>query len=390
LTPTRKTYTMTKLYSLVFVGSLFFMFSCKTASKSYQKGDYTDAIERGVKKLQKDPYDYETRDLVQKSYNYTVNEYEDQIRILSNSNTDSRFEKIYSQYAALQNLYQTVHAYPAVAQIIKTRDYSEFVASYRDKAAEAHLDKAAKWMSEGTKESYREAYKEYNVALQYRNEDFNLRRKRDSVYNIAITKVLVAPIQNLGGSQYGSAYQLQNFQRDVIRTLSYNMNNEFVKFYNDFEAKSNNVTPDQIMELNLSRISIGQPNDNKTTREISKEVVTKETVYKEDSVIKQYSTVKARITTTKRILLSQGDLYITVRDTKGMVIWNDRFTGEHKWQAEFSSYTGDERALSDTDKTQLNQSQYNPPTEDQIMQELLRQIQNDLTNRLRSYYTNRG
>src|SRR5215212_2876967 len=169
---------MTKLYSLAIVASLILIYSCKSASKSYQKGDYTDAIERGVKKLQKDPYDYETKDLVQKSYTYTVNEHEDQIRILSNSKTDSRFEKIYLEYAALQHLYQTVHQYPAVAQIIKAKDYSEFVTTYGDKAADVHLEKANKWTEEGTKAGYREAYKEFNIALRYRPEDFELKKKR--------------------------------------------------------------------------------------------------------------------------------------------------------------------------------------------------------------------
>src|SRR5947208_14668730 len=110
---------MTKLYSFAIAGSLVLLYSCKSASKSYQKGYYTDAIERGVKKLQKDPNDYDTRDLVQKSYTYTINEHEDQIRILSNSNTDTRYEKIYQEYLAMQRLYETVHEYPAVAQIIK-------------------------------------------------------------------------------------------------------------------------------------------------------------------------------------------------------------------------------------------------------------------------------
>ena len=115
----------------------------------------------------------------------------------------------------------------------------------------------------------------------------------------------------------------------------------------------------------------------------------KEIVYKPDSVVKQYGTVKAKITTTKRTLVSQGDLLISVRDTKGRTVWNDRFTGEHKWQSEFASYTGDERALSDNDKTQVNQTPANPPSEDTILEELMRQIQNDLTSRLRSYYTRR-
>lgn len=379
---------MTKLYSIAIATSLFFIYGCKSASKSYQKGDYTDAIERGVKKLQKDPGDYETKDLVQKSYTYTVNEHEDQIRILSNSKSENRYDRIYQEYVALQNLYNTIHQYPEAARLIKAKDYSEFVETYRDKAADVHIVKANQWMTEGTKEAYREAYREYSTAFNYRPDDFELRKQRDTAYDRAVVKVILNPIQDLGGYRYGSSYQLQNFQRDIIRTLSYNMNNEFVRFYSEYEARSKDVEPDQIMDLNLSRISIGQPYDTKTSKEVSKQVVVKEIVFKEDSVKKEYATVKANIITTKRTLLSQGDLFITVRDAKGRTIWNDRFTGQHKWETQFVSYTGDERALSDTDKTSLNQNNNsNPPTEDQIMENLMRQIQNDLSYRLRNYYT---
>lgn len=379
---------MTKLYSFAIVGCLVLIFSCKSASKSYQKGDYTDAIERGVKKLQKDPNDYETRDLVQKSYTYTVNEHEDQIRILTNSKSDNRYDRIYQEYVALQGLYQTIHAYPEAARWIKAKDYSEFVETYREQAVAAHTEKAQKWMNQGTKESYREAYKEYNMAVSYRPDDFELRKKRDSAFDVAVTKVIINPIQNYGGSSYGSSYQLQNFQNNIIRTLTNSMNSEFIRFYSEYDARAKDITADQILELNLGRISIGQPTDVKSSREVTKQVVVKEIVFREDSVKKEYGTVKANITTTKRTLLSQGDLYITVRDTKGRTLWNDRFTGEHKWETQFSTYTGDERALSDSDKTSLNQnSNYNPPTEDQIMDELLSQIQNDLSYRLRNYYT---
>jgi hypothetical protein len=379
---------MTKLYSIAIAASLFFIYSCKSASKSYQKGDYTDAIERGVKKLQKDPGDYETKDLVQKSYTYTVNEHEDQIRMLSNSKSDNRYDRIYQEYVALQNLYNTIHQYPEAARLIKAKDYSEFVETYRDKAADVHVEKGNQWANEGTKEAYREAYREYSTAFSYRPDNFELRKQRDSAYDHAVVKVILNPIQDLGGYRYGSSYQLQNFQRDIIRTLSYNMNNEFVRFYSEYEARNKDVEPDQIMDLNLSRISIGQPYDTKTSKEVSKQVVVKEIVFKEDSVKKEYATVKANIITTKRTLLSQGDLFITVRDAKGRTIWNDRFTGQHKWETQFVSYTGDERALSDTDKTSLNQNNNsNPPTEDQIMESLMRQIQNDLSYRLRNYYT---
>jgi hypothetical protein len=104
--------------------------------------------------------------------------------------------------------------------------------------------------------------------------------------------------------------------------------------------------------------------------------------------VKQYGTVRAVITTTKRNLLSEGELYLSLRDPKGRSLWSDRFNGQHQWQTEFSTYTGDERALSESDKALLNKNQNanNVPREDDIMKELYRQIQNDLSNRLRNYF----
>jgi hypothetical protein len=377
---------MTKFYTIAIVGFIS-LNSCKTASKAYQKGDYTEAIELGVKKLQKNPGDNDTKELVKTSYSYEVSQHEDAIRTLSNSKNESRYESIYKEYVHLQHLYETIHQYPAVAQLINATDYSEYVETYRGKAADIHFEKGTKWMDEGTKTAYREAYKEFNVALRYRPDDFELKKKRDQAFDAALIKVVIAPLQNYGGYNYSYSYKLQNFQNDILRTLSYNMNDGFIRFYSEWEAKNKDIEPDQIMELNLSRITIGQPYDDRSTREVSKEVVIKEIVYKPDSVVKQYGTVKARITTTKRTLASEADLYITVRDTKGRIIWQDRFTGDHRWQTEFSTYTGDERALTDGDKSLVNQTHATSISEDQVMDELLRKIQSDLSYRLRSYYT---
>jgi hypothetical protein len=377
---------MTKFYTIAIVGFIS-LNSCKTASKAYQKGDYTEAIELGVKKLQKNPGDNDTKELVKTSYSYEVSQHEDAIRTLSNSKNESRYESIYKEYVHLQHLYETIHQYPAVAQLINATDYSEYVETYRGKAADIHFEKGTKWMDEGTKTAYREAYKEFNVALRYRPDDFELKKRRDQAFDAALIKVVIAPLQNYGGYNYSYSYKLQNFQNDILRTLSYNMNDGFIRFYSEWEAKNKDIEPDQIMELNLSRITIGQPYDDRSTREVSKEVVIKEIVYKPDSVVKQYGTVKARITTTKRTLASEADLYITVRDTKGRIIWQDRFTGDHRWQTEFSTYTGDERALTDGDKSLVNQTHATSISEDQVMDELLRKIQSDLSYRLRSYYT---
>lgn len=379
---------MTKFYFLLLASFSLYLFSCKSASKSYQKGDYADAIELGVKQLQKDPYDAATKEIVQSAYNYAVNERENQIRILSNSKEEKRFEKMYQQYLYLQDLYQTIHASPSATRLIKTQDYSEYVETYRNKAAEVYIERANSWMQQDSKKGYREAYAELKAAQRYRPDDIELKRKTDSAYNKALVKVVVVPIQRYGGYQYASSRQIQNFQNELLRTLTSNLNNDFVRFYSEGEARSKQLEPDQSMELNMERIAIGQPFDNRHTREVAKEVVVKETVYKPDSVVKQYATVKATVATTERTLLSEGDLVITIRDPKGKIVWNDRFTGEHRWKTEFATYTGDERALSDSDKSQLNRSgNSNAPREEDILDQLFRQIRSDLSTRLRNYYS---
>ena len=375
---------MTKFY-LPLLTALFFI-GCKSASKAYNKGDYADAVELGIKKLQKDPSDAETSDLVKSAYSFAVNQHESNIRSLTNSNSDNRYEAILREYSQLQDLYETIQSSPFAARTIKPSDYSAYLQTYRDKVAEQHLAVAERWMTEGTKRAFREAYNEYNYALRYQNTS-DIKRKRDDAYNAALTRILVVPIQNYGGYSYHSDLQLQQFQTDVMRTLAYNLNDGFVRFFSEWDLRNNNLEPDQVLEMNLGRIRISQPLDESSAKEVSKQVVVKETVYKPDSVLKQYATVSAKIINTRRTLLSEGDLYLTLRDAKGRVVWTDRFTGQHRWQTEFATYTGDERALSENDRTQLGRTNnVTPPREEEIMRELYRQIQSDLSSRLRGYF----
>ena len=104
-------------------------------------------------------------------------------------------------------------------------------------------------------------------------------------------------------------------------------------------------------------------------------------------MIKQYGTVTARIVNIKRTLVSQGDLFITVRDPRGSIIWNDRFTGENKWTSEFASFSGDERALSDSDKSLCGKGEMQTPAENKIMADLMNKIQSDLCARMNTYYS---
>lgn len=367
-----------------------FLFSaCKSASKLYEKGNYNDAIDASIKKLQKNPYDGEARDVLKRSYAYAVSRHEDEIRILSNNGNENRFDQIYRQYNELQGLYEKTRRYPSIFQFLKPVDYSSYVQTYKDKAADVYFQKGLTWMEGEDKRSFREAYQAFRSASYYKPDDIEIKRKLEEAYDAALVKVLVIPLDGYNSSYYyaNNSYQMRNFQDKVLRSLNNNGHNSFTRFFTESEARNKRITPDEVVEMKMGKMMIGQPYDQSSTKQVSKDVVVKEIVHGKDSTSKEYAKVNAKITTTKRTLVSEVDMFITTREPNGKILWTDNFKGEHRWQTEFATYTGDERALSESDKTVLNKKGANAPKEEEVADELLRKLEIDIASRLRNYYS---
>ncbi|HEY0060422.1 MAG TPA: hypothetical protein VGB56_14890 [Flavisolibacter sp.] len=379
---------MIKLYSLLLF-LLCSIVSCKTASKAYDKGDYANAIELAIKKLQKDPQDGETKALLKNAYRFALDIHEDKIRILTNSSSDTRFEQIYFEYRMLQNFYTRIQSLPSLSSYIHPTDYSSSLETYRIKAADVYVEKGIALMDKGSKEDYRRAHAAFKQALLYKPGHKELEEKRDEAYQMALVNIVVLPLeQHTNGYNYSNASTLRSFETDLVRNLRNQNNSQYLRFYTAWEAQSKDLDPDEILELRLGRMDIGRPYDHTQSRSVSKEVVVKETVYKPDSVVKQMAKVTAQVITTRRTLLSEGSLYVTSRDGKGRVLWQDQLKGSHKWQVEFATYRGDDRALSDSDRSLLNQQvAQNSPQDDEIIERLLTQIENELKSRVHYQYS---
>ncbi|HZF65598.1 MAG TPA: hypothetical protein VEZ55_13985 [Chitinophagaceae bacterium] len=377
---------MRKFYLLV--STILVLFACKSPSKLYERGNYNDAIDASIKKLQKNPGDAEAKTVLKQSYHYAVSRHEDEIRILAKSSNENRYDQLYQQYDRLQDLYEKIRRYPSAFNYVKPTDYSSYLETYKDKAAEVHMERGLQWMEREDKLSSREAYREFKTALRYKPQNFDIKRKMEEAFDAAVVNILLIPLDAYQGSYYYSnnSYQMRNFQDRVLRQLNYNSGNEFIRFYEERDARTKRIRPDEILEIRMGRMNMGQPYDQNSSRKVSKDVVVKETVFSKDSVVKEYAKVHATITTTKRVLVSDVDMFITARDDRGRMLWSDNFKGEHRWQTEFASYTGDERALSDSDKTAINKKDKTPPREDAVAEELLQRLESDITHRLRNYY----
>ncbi len=351
---------------------IFLLSSCRSAEKLYNKGNYDEAVELAAKKLAKKPGDPELIQIVQDAYRYAVSDHESRIRNYMNSNSHLRFEQVLSQYNSLQRLYEAIRKSPTAWEIVQPADYTSYIQTYRDEAAMMRETRGDEMMMENNKQSFRNAYYEYQKALSLKTGDQVLRSKMEDALWNATTRVSIQPLSRFGTqyNQYG--YDYTQFNNDLLRYVNNNRRGQFLDFYGMHQP---GAQADFAVELRFTVVNIGRYRDQRQTREVSKQIVVKEIVHSKDSVTREYATVKARITTTTRTVQANGILQTTARETgSNRRVWGDTYRSEYNWVVSFSTYTGDERALSDADKKLLQNREKFPPGEDEILSILLQEL----------------
>ena len=385
----KEVFMKRKFYTLFFITVTTLLVSCRTAKKMYEKGNYDEAVELAAKKLQKKPNDAATLDILQNAYRYAVEDHESRIRNNAASNNNLRWEWTYSEYLDLQRLYEAIRSTPAVFDVVRPTDYSSYVATFKEEAGNARYDRGLELMQNNTRNSYKQAYFEFQKALSLKPGDLSAKQKMDEAYASAVLNVVVLPVVQSGFQQSSYNYGFVNIDNEILRYLNNNNGSAFVRYYSPAEASSYNIRTDQMVEMRFSNIDIDRYRDYRDTREVSKQVVIKETVIKKDgkdSVIKEYATVKAKITTTRRTLQSNGLLQVTVRDYNNQWLWSETYRGDYNWTTEFSTYTGDARALSDEDKKLIDRREEYPPRNDEIIRTIMNEAQGKAECGVKDYF----
>ena len=376
-----------KLYLILISFISLSALSCKTAKKLYEKGNYDEAVELATKKLQKDPDDQKFLDIIQNSYRYAVNDHESRIRTHSESNSELKWEWMYTDYSSLQKMYDAISKVPSVFSLIQPMDYSSYVATYAEKAGDVRFERGLSFMQRYDKKSYRNAYREFQVAAQLKPGNMAVLQKMEEAFEYAVTNVIILPMQQHGRFVYSSyAPGANNLDDEILRSLQVSTGDPFLKFYSSWDARARNIRTDMVVDMQLAGINIGSYHDHRQSRKVSKEVVIKETVIRPDSIVKEYAKVHATITTTHRTLASDALLRVNVRNADGQWLWNDHFSASHQWRTEFSSYTGDERALSSSDKDLVNRRPEFAPSDNEIVRCLIDELKNNAQYRIRNYF----
>lgn len=74
---------------------------------------------------------------------------------------------MYNEYVSLQRMYDAIYKVPAVFDLVKPMNYSSYIITYSEKAGELGgiYDRGIAFMQRYDKQSYRNAYREFQAAL---------------------------------------------------------------------------------------------------------------------------------------------------------------------------------------------------------------------------------
>ena len=81
-------------------------------------------------------------------------------------------------------------------------------------------------------------------------------------------------------------------------------------------------------------------------------------------------------------------MQVVVRDQNNLRLCTQTYRGKHFWTTEFATYTGDSRALSESDKQLVNHTGDTPPREEDIIRIIMEELQSKVECGIKDYFYN--
>jgi hypothetical protein len=355
----------------------------KQIEKRYTPDDKLvfDLIER----LKKNPNDADAAKQLPEAYEQAA-----EVRKNINSNTfnnmneGDRWIEISKQLLVAQHLYSEIKGSPVISKIIPNPwDPTIKIQEAKQKAAEEYYNQGQQYLTYNNRPYARKAYDMFVKANSAYPNYKDVREMMEQSKLLATIKVVVNQVNydNYGWNYWG--FNNDYLQYKITRDLN-NSSYRDVKFYSEDEARRLNIRPDRIVNLTFTDLYIGQLFNDRYSIDRSKQIEVGQTKTNPPQPI--YETVKATVYLTRRVLQSRASLECRIYDwASNRNILFDRFPDNNTWKDESARYTGDKRALEQSDWNLINNSSnINPPSRNELAQRLIDNCYNQLLSRIRN------
>lgn len=375
-----------KTHLLVFAMLAATVFACSSGKKAYERGDYYGAVNKAVNRLRQNPDHGRSMDILREAYPLAVEYFESQASNEIASNSAFKWKNAIQSYTLLNQLYEQIRQCPGCLKVVPSpKNYYAEIAPLKEKAAEESYNAGIASLMKGTRNDAKQAY--YNFADAqafvpgYKDViEYLDKAKYEATLKVILEQIPVPSRYNLSGGF---------FQDKVEEYLHTNYTDlSFIRFYTPHEAESERLErPDQILRIQFDDFSVGNTTLKEKEETVSKDSVKVGEVKMEGKTVPVYNTVKAKLITTRKEVLSTGLLSMVVVDARtNGVLTHQKFNGQYVWVNSWARFNGDERALTNEQLQLCKQREQQPPGAQEMFLEFTRPIYSQLTPALKSFY----
>lgn len=339
---------------------------------------------RAVGRLRQNPDHGKSVSTLREAYPLALEYHASQAKNAIASNAQFKWKNAIQSYGQLNILYEQIRQCPGCLKVIPnpTNYYAE-IGPLKERAAEESYLAGINALMKGTRNDAREAYHNFTDAQDfvpgYKDVvEYLEKAKYEATLKVILEQIPVPARYNLSGGFF------QDRVEEYLHTHYTDMS--FVKFYTPTEAQSLDQ-PDQILRIQFDDFSVGNITLREKEETVSKDSVKVGEVKVEGKMVPVYNTVKAKLTVTRKEILSSGLLSMVVVDARTQgILSHKKFSGEYLWVNSWARFNGDERALSDAQLNLCKQRELQPPGAQDLFLEFTRPIYNQLIPALRAFY----
>lgn len=360
--------------------------ACSSGKKAYERGDYYGAVMKAINRLRQNPDHGKSLSTLQEAYPLALEYFESQAKNEIASNSPFKWKNAIQSYNNINQLYEQIRQCPGCLTVIKNpKNYYAEIGPLKEKAADESYNAGINALMKGTRNDAKQAYHNFADAQVfvpgYKDViDYLEKAKWEATLKVIVEQIPVPSRYNLSGGFFQD--KVEEFLHTNYTELS------FIRFYTPTEAQTEQLEqPDQILRIQFDDFSVGNTTLKEKEETVTKDSVRVGEVKLEGKTVPVYNTVKAKLTVTRKEVLSSGLLSMVVMDARTSgVLTHKKFNGDFLWVNSWARFNGDERALSAQQLAMCKQKEMQPPGAQDLFLEFSKPIYNQLIPALRGFY----
>jgi hypothetical protein len=367
---------------------LLLLAACSSGKKAYERGDYYGAVIKSINRLRQNPDHAKSAETLREAYPLALEFYETQANNEIASNSQFKWKNAIQAYDQINSLYEQIRQCPGCLKVVRSpKNYYNEIGPLKEKAAEESYNAGITALMKGNREDAKRAYFNFRDAQTfvpgYKDViEYLDKSKFEATVKVILEQIPVPARYNLSGGF---------FQDKVEEYLHSSYTDQgFVKFYTPLEAKNTNLSQaDQIMRIQFDDFSVGNTNLKEKEETLSKDSVKVGEAKIDGKTVPVYNTVKAKLTTYRKEVISTGLLSMIILDARSSgVLTHKKFDGTYSWVSTWARFNGDDRALTEPQLNLCKQKEMQPPAAQDLFLEFTRPIYSQLTPAIKGFYQN--